>query len=416
MAHGEGQPLGRHAGQHQDARLAGLDFADVAFIDLEHHPVTVQRRQLEQGFALFDRSPDGLGQITADQHPVKRRDDAGAGQALVHLIELGLGFGHLGGGHRLLGALMSSQGFVALLLLLGALGRQLRALQPQIAVVQTGQQGTLHHALAGTRRGLDHKAFKRRGDHPLHLAFQGRACRHPVRRVDQRQRSQQRQACQGGDGKARAAAVGQRRPAAAQQGRALARPPVRLIVQPGQHRGQHHCQGLALGDEFRGQRGDRHLPGHSPHRPGAGQDRHGQRGLIARQRVLGIDHQAAVGAGGLRPGQRGALLNRLTHRGFNRRCQRAAALKPGRMRERTQPHPAALHQPHRHPLTATDARQFGGHGGAGVVHPIMAGQQRQHVQRLTCPRQATAVILGSALAKQGVDPAGTPLNVGQQAL
>ena len=63
--------------------LAHGHVADVALVDLEHHAVVLQRRDLEQHVAALDRRAELLGQVAAYDNAVERRGDRRARELLV---------------------------------------------------------------------------------------------------------------------------------------------------------------------------------------------------------------------------------------------------------------------------------------------------------------------------------------------
>src|SRR6201999_3885950 len=59
--------------RHEAAALAGLDVADLAFIDREDHAIASERRDFEQHLAARDRGANHLAEIAGYDHAIDRR-------------------------------------------------------------------------------------------------------------------------------------------------------------------------------------------------------------------------------------------------------------------------------------------------------------------------------------------------------
>src|SRR4051794_12909947 len=112
---------------------------DVAFFDLQYHAVAVQRRNLEQHFALLYRRSKQLLQVSRNDEPVKWRHDGCArklagnqGQGGINLTDLGTKDDHRG-------ALLGGKCLPMLTKQLLAFRLEPGLLELQVLVIQTAQ-------------------------------------------------------------------------------------------------------------------------------------------------------------------------------------------------------------------------------------------------------------------------------------
>src|SRR5258708_31725041 len=81
---GKFHTLACEAGKRELALLTNRYRGNVALVDLENDPVSIERGDLKQHFALLNRGPEKLGEIARDHDAVKRSRESRTRELVAH--------------------------------------------------------------------------------------------------------------------------------------------------------------------------------------------------------------------------------------------------------------------------------------------------------------------------------------------
>src|SRR5215831_12671591 len=121
------------------ALLAICNLGNVTLIDLKYDAIGLERSDLKQDFAAFDRRTNGLTEVPRDDQTIEWRPELGPFQVILHECQFGFGLGYLRRYNLHQGRITLRQSLLVLFGILLALTAPFQSFEFEIAIVQRTQ-------------------------------------------------------------------------------------------------------------------------------------------------------------------------------------------------------------------------------------------------------------------------------------
>jgi hypothetical protein len=116
--------------------LAICNLGNVTLIDLKYDAISLERSDLKQDFAAFDRGTNGLAEVSRDDQTIEWRTELSPFQVILHERQFGFGLGYLRCINLREGRIPLRQGLLILFGILLTLTAPFQPFELEIAIVQ----------------------------------------------------------------------------------------------------------------------------------------------------------------------------------------------------------------------------------------------------------------------------------------
>ena len=175
------------------ALLAICNLGNVTLIDLKDDAIGLERSDLKQDFATFDRGTNGLTEVPRDDQTIEWRTELGPLQVLLHECQFGFGLGDLRRNNLHEGRMTLRQGLLILFDILLALTAPFQSFELEIAIVQRTQHLPNAYQFPSAPWRVGNISLKRCQHSATHLRFEDSSRCDTVIRLERGKEHAQRQ-------------------------------------------------------------------------------------------------------------------------------------------------------------------------------------------------------------------------------